>query len=563
MNFGNAEKTREGFTRGLEALAAAQRFERTHTGDLLELYCKAGLGQATTAGILTTDVQPTAFADFLFIGVLHQWLGREMDDPISRFVINRINSPIIDLITPLATSERYLRKAITFYPDYPWTYLMLAWTLDLAGKHEDCELALRAQLALDPDQWFGYFSLAHAILAQRRANDTPERKEELIKLALREIQPIVEKRPSHWESYYFRGMTYLEAGKTGEAIADLEKCWQMASSVDASHPKVYSIQEYLGNTYLERDEYAKAIERFDEALRLYPQSVRLYSEGPASIYQSRGIAHYRAGNHAAALADYEQMIRLDPSASSYFLRGECHWLIGNLQPAIDDCTKALARNPEHFAAAEVRGQAYAVRGDWARAAGDFRILVEGKPAETWPRFWLALALLGNKDQAGYQKLCAETLTRFAATENPVQAADIALICSFAPGAVDDPARVVALAEKLLTPSKNRRERLALGAALLRAGRPQDALQHIEFAYPAVRPDKKPWVLACLFRGLCEHRLNRPGEAGVCFAPARAWYDEYLKAVQAGNPTKAIGSDLTADWQFRLQVELFLREVEAK
>src|ERR1700738_636490 len=69
-----------------------------------------------------------------------------------------------------------------------------------------------------------------------------------------------------------------------------------------------------GDAYLEKREHAQAIAQFNEAIRLDPKF--------ANAYVMRGNCYSESGEQQKALADFSEAIRLDPKpAHAYISRG--------------------------------------------------------------------------------------------------------------------------------------------------------------------------------------------------------------------------------------------------
>src|SRR5262245_36412737 len=60
----------------------------------------------------------------------------------------------------------------------------------------------------------------------------------------------------------------------------------------------------------------------------------------------RAAMHATAGRHAEAIADYDQVLRLDPSdASAYDARGSEHFVLGHIAESIADFDRYLELRP--------------------------------------------------------------------------------------------------------------------------------------------------------------------------------------------------------------------------
>jgi lipoprotein NlpI len=94
-------------------------------------------------------------------------------------------------------------------------------------------------------------------------------------------------------------------------------------------------------------------------------------KGRAAAYFNRGNAHTAKGDHDAAIADYDEAIKLDPkNASAYNNRGSAKNDKGDGEGALADFDAALKANVRYAAAYFSRGNAYAAKGD-ARALKDY------------------------------------------------------------------------------------------------------------------------------------------------------------------------------------------------
>ena len=67
----------------------------------------------------------------------------------------------------------------------------------------------------------------------------------------------------------------------------------------------------------------------------------------ASLYSGRGNVRKHLGELDAAIGDYNEAIRLDPSAAYYNNRGWAWYAKGEYDKAIADCTKAIRLDPKY------------------------------------------------------------------------------------------------------------------------------------------------------------------------------------------------------------------------
>ncbi len=99
---------------------------------------------------------------------------------------------------------------------------------------------------------------------------------------------------------------------------------------------------------------------------------KVKSKGRVAAFYNRGNAHSAKGDLAAAIADYDEAIKLDPkNASALTNRGTAHSDKGDADAALADFDEAIKRNPRYASAYFNRANSYAARGDADRAIADY------------------------------------------------------------------------------------------------------------------------------------------------------------------------------------------------
>ena len=94
--------------------------------------------------------------------------------------------------------------------------------------------------------------------------------------------------------------------------------------------------------------------------------------GVAFVYNSRGIARYKAGDHAGARVDFEKTIALDPDFYlSYYYLGLMKYLAGDYAGALADQDRAVGLNSLFAAGYNERGKARQKLNDLDGARLDF------------------------------------------------------------------------------------------------------------------------------------------------------------------------------------------------
>src|SRR5215470_17566350 len=88
-------------------------------------------------------------------------------------------------------------------------------------------------------------------------------------------------------------------------------------------------------------------------------------QGLVAAFNSRGNAHLSNRNYDRAIDDYNEAIRLDPKyAIGFYNRGLAHLRKGRLDPAIEDFDAAIRLNPKYTSAFINRALAYQEKAQW-------------------------------------------------------------------------------------------------------------------------------------------------------------------------------------------------------
>lgn len=161
-------------------------------------------------------------------------------------------------------------------------------------------------------------------------------------------------------AYRNRGQLRLNAGATGQAIADYSAALKLAPADVAS--LLGRAQANLTNSAI------------DAAIDDYSAAIQLTAGKPTSVgaLVGRGHALLVNGRTDAALADFNAAIAINPkSATALNNRGLAWKAKGDIAKAIDDYTSAIALNPVYALAYNNRGYAYEALGKRDDAIADF------------------------------------------------------------------------------------------------------------------------------------------------------------------------------------------------
>lgn len=150
-----------------------------------------------------------------------------------------------------------------------------------------------------------------------------------------------------------------------------------------------------GNGYQDSGEYDRAIQDYDQAIQLEPDS--------ALAYYDRANAYDSKGEYDRAIANYDLVIQLAPQGDhayyAYFGRGYAYSAKGEYDRAIQDYDRAIRLNSDDASVFIVRGVANFLRANPSQAVIDLRRSNKLNPTNAYSVLWLHLAQrrLGQDD----------------------------------------------------------------------------------------------------------------------------------------------------------------------
>jgi tetratricopeptide (TPR) repeat protein len=131
-------------------------------------------------------------------------------------------------------------------------------------------------------------------------------------------------------------------------------------SDETSKEKAESLR-ISGDEYRMKNQFDEAIKKFEEAIKLDPDSVL--------AWQGRGSAYRGKGEYDNAIADFTKAIGIEPTAFACQTRGECYRMKKEYDKAIADLTEAINLNASSFSLG-CRGAAYISTGQKQKAIAD-------------------------------------------------------------------------------------------------------------------------------------------------------------------------------------------------
>jgi eukaryotic-like serine/threonine-protein kinase len=207
-------------------------------------------------------------------------------------------------------------------------------------------------IKLDPQ-----FALAYAGLADAdrrmwdQTNDGTWTQKALS--AGRQAQALNDNLP---EVHFTLGSIYTDTGRTGEAIAELQRALQLAPNSD-------EVLRRLGTAYLKSGRQPEAIDAYTKAIDVNPY---LWSN-----YNSLGSAYFEVGENDRALAAFQHITELEPRrADGWEGVGAVYFRMGRWSESITRFQKAIELQPKANFYSNL-GTAYYFLGRFDQAAATF------------------------------------------------------------------------------------------------------------------------------------------------------------------------------------------------
>ena len=156
--------------------------------------------------------------------------------------------------------------------------------------------------------------------------------------------------------YYNRGLAYRGEGDYDRAIQNYDEAIRI-------NPEAADAYNSRGDAYHGKGDYDQAIRDYDEAIRIDSQD--------ADAYNSRGVAYHGMGDYDQAIRDYDEVIRIDPQdVDAYNNRCWTYGLMRRPDEALRDCNESLRLRPGNVPSLNGRALAYWLRGEPDKARDD-------------------------------------------------------------------------------------------------------------------------------------------------------------------------------------------------
>jgi tetratricopeptide (TPR) repeat protein len=156
--------------------------------------------------------------------------------------------------------------------------------------------------------------------------------------------------------YTWRASAYIGKNEFKKAEQDADQAIRLTPQNPGGYIQRASIYHHTAN-------YEKAIEYCTTAIRLDPKFARAYF--------NRGASLCLKDEQERAIADYNEALRLDPNFPGiYYNLALSEKKLGRIDRAIADLNEAIRRKPTDALSYSMRGSAYAATGNYHAAESD-------------------------------------------------------------------------------------------------------------------------------------------------------------------------------------------------
>jgi tetratricopeptide (TPR) repeat protein len=367
---------------------------------------------------------------------------------------------------------------------YAEVYVIRALALDGVGRQEeaiaDCSMALH----LNPDHAEAYNSRG---LIRGRLGRCDE--------ALKDFSEAIRLAPDWIMPYVHRAQLARGRGQLKAAMADYDRAVELVEKPSPDRPGAAG-DPGVALLYCSRGDALYDQFREDEADADFAAARRHH---PAAAAGNLGDMWLRRGNFARALSAFADLVELCPQhAQGYRGRGVVHEVQGDLEEAAEDYSTAIRLQPDGGGCYVLRAQVRHRQGRVDDALTDLSEHLQRHPDD--PMALLFRASLHRERQAWPAALADLNAAHRAAPDNPQVCNNLAWMLATCPDAhLRDGARAVALARQACQ-ATNWQHPLCLGtlgAALAETGAFDEAIRWQTKALDLYPEEEKPTGLARL------------------------------------------------------------------
>lgn len=248
---------------------------------------------------------------------------------------------------------------------------------------------------------YALWSLERALSKAEAAEDAAATANTLVKLgtltrslgrdaqAEEAFERAVAADPDSFEAQYNLGVSYLEGGRTRDALEPLERALSLSGERAEVHLALASAHDLLG-------EHAAALLHAEEALARLPAG-----ELSTDARFIAGRALFRAGDNEAAAVELEQVVEERPSdAEAQLWSGLAAYQLGEYQTATRRFERAVQLDPASVESRVNLGASYLAAKQFSSAQSVYEQLIDQNPEDLESLYNLGWALYSQDRRGG-------------------------------------------------------------------------------------------------------------------------------------------------------------------
>lgn len=212
--------------------------------------------------------------------------------------------------------------------------------------------------------------------------------------AIAKYNRAIQLNPNLAKVYFFRGSSRFSLKDIEGAIKD----WNKSLTLDPKYASSYNSLAIAYNDYLE--DYQKALEYINEAIRLEPDNSLFYSK--------RAHTRFNLKDYQRAINDCNQALEImSENSDAYYMRGRIYEAIEDYQAAIEDYSRSLRIDPQQHIVLMERGSVFITTHNYQNAIEDYTQVTKLEPKSAEGYMCLGVAWIALEDQkqelANYQE----------------------------------------------------------------------------------------------------------------------------------------------------------------
>ena len=292
------------------------------------------------------------------------------------------------------SSVRILTDAIMAAPTNPYLYILRGSVYQTIGEADRAIIDYSDAIRMAPQQTYPLINRAIVLYSKKDNNDG----------AIADLTAALRLNNKEISAWINRGIVYRKKNDFARAMPDFDEAIKLLPPhIEPVRTKFFTdaATTALGKQDLEKREVASNnvallgafaylqrgmalydLSEYDKAIADFSEAIRLNPKN-AAPWVNRGWAYLRKENFKEAINDFSEAINVAPQvASSYIQRGIAYHRAGESDKAIDDYTKAHELAPRDPLALVNRGIVYYTKkGKFDEAIDDFDKALKVSPKE--------------------------------------------------------------------------------------------------------------------------------------------------------------------------------------